>query len=62
MSRPATLKDPQMSAESRKNERYNAGEAERRWQQVWAERGIFATKNDDPPGVVIRIAKIGYTA
>ncbi len=37
-----------MTAESRKNERYNAGEAERRWQQVWAERGIFATANDDP--------------
>jgi len=51
MSGPRTLKDPQMTAESRKNERpdrYNAGEAEGRWQQVWAERGIFATKNDDP--------------
>jgi leucyl-tRNA synthetase len=40
-----------MTAESHKNERpdrYNAGEAEARWQKVWAERGIFATKNDDP--------------
>jgi len=37
-----------MTAESRKNERYNAGEAEARWQKVWDERGIFATRNDDP--------------
>jgi leucyl-tRNA synthetase len=37
-----------MTAESRKNDRYNAGEAEGRWQKVWAERGIFATANDDP--------------
>jgi leucyl-tRNA synthetase len=37
-----------MTAESPKNERYNAGEAEARWQKVWAERGIFATRNDDP--------------
>ena len=29
------------------NERYNAAEAEVRWQKVWDERGIFATKNDD---------------
>jgi leucyl-tRNA synthetase len=29
------------------NERYNAAEAEARWQKVWDERGIFATKNDD---------------
>jgi len=29
-------------------ERYNAREAEARWQQVWDERGIFATRNDDP--------------
>ena len=48
MSRPRTLKDPQMTAESRKNDRYNAGEAEARWQKTWAERGIFATQNDDP--------------
>src|SRR6516164_6277867 len=30
------------------SERYNAREAEARWQKVWDERGIFATKNDDP--------------
>ncbi len=29
-------------------ERYNARDAEARWQKVWDERGIFATKNDDP--------------
>src|SRR5258708_24333014 len=29
-------------------ERYNAREAEVRWQKVWDERGIFATRNDDP--------------
>jgi leucyl-tRNA synthetase len=37
-----------MTAESQKNERYNAREAERRWQKTWDERGIYATKNDDP--------------
>jgi leucyl-tRNA synthetase len=30
------------------NDRYNAREAEARWQKIWDERGIFATKNDDP--------------
>ena len=29
-------------------ERYNARDAESRWQKVWEERGIFATRNDDP--------------
>jgi leucyl-tRNA synthetase len=29
-------------------ERYNAREAEPRWQRVWEERGIFAAPNDDP--------------
>ncbi len=29
-------------------ERYNAREAEPRWQKVWDERGIFRTRNDDP--------------
>ncbi len=29
-------------------ERYNAREAEARWQKVWDERGIFTTRNDDP--------------
>src|ERR1700730_2387004 len=28
-------------------ERYNAREAEARWQAVWEERGIFATPNND---------------
>jgi leucyl-tRNA synthetase len=40
-----------MTAESQKNaraDRYNAGVAEKRWQRVWDERGIFATQNDDP--------------
>ena len=37
-----------MTAESRKNERYNARDAETRWQRIWDERGIFATRNDDP--------------
>src|SRR5579863_9878447 len=29
-------------------ERYNAREAEQKWQKVWAERGTFTTRNDDP--------------
>ena len=29
-------------------ERYNAREAEPRWQAAWEEQGIFATRNDDP--------------
>src|SRR5919106_690978 len=29
-------------------DRYNAREAEAKWQRVWDGRGIFATKNDDP--------------
>jgi leucyl-tRNA synthetase len=29
-------------------ERYNAREAEARWQKIWDEREIFATRNDDP--------------
>src|SRR5580693_3182615 len=31
-----------------KSERYNAREAEPRWQNTLAERGTFATRNDDP--------------
>ncbi|HEU4660285.1 MAG TPA: leucine--tRNA ligase [Pseudolabrys sp.] len=34
--------------DSTKNDRYNAREAEPRWQKIWDERGIFATRNDDP--------------
>ena len=37
-----------MTAYSSKNDRYNARAAEAHWQKTWAERGIFATKNDDP--------------
>jgi leucyl-tRNA synthetase len=29
-------------------ERYNARAAESRWHRVWDERGVFATRNDDP--------------
>ncbi len=29
-------------------ERYNAREAEPRWQRQWDQQGIFATRNDDP--------------
>jgi leucyl-tRNA synthetase len=28
--------------------RYNARAAEARWQQIWDERGVFATRNDGP--------------
>ncbi len=48
MSGPPALKQPEMTADSSKNERYNAHDAEPRWQKLWDERGIFATKNDDP--------------
>jgi leucyl-tRNA synthetase len=37
-----------MTADSQKNERYNAREAERRWQKTWDERGIYVTDNADP--------------
>jgi len=37
-----------MTADSSKNERYNARAAETRWQKAWDEAGIYATKNDDP--------------
>jgi leucyl-tRNA synthetase len=30
------------------SDRYNARDAEARWQKIWDQRGIFATKNDDP--------------
>jgi leucyl-tRNA synthetase len=29
-------------------ERYNAREAEARWQRIWEERQVFVTRNDDP--------------
>ncbi len=31
-----------------KSDRYNARDAEPRWQKTWDDQGIFATKNDDP--------------
>ena len=37
-----------MTTDSSKNERYNARAAEARWQKIWADRSIFATRNDDP--------------
>ena len=37
-----------MTADSRQNDRYNARDAEARWQRVWDERAIFATSNEDP--------------
>ena len=36
-----------MPTESHKSDRYNAREAEARWQQTWNARGIFKTPN--PP-------------
>jgi leucyl-tRNA synthetase len=30
------------------DDRYNARDAETRWQKIWDQRGIFATKNNDP--------------
>src|SRR5215471_1284074 len=30
------------------SERYNAREAEPRWQKIWAERDTFSTRNEDP--------------
>src|SRR5688572_8258796 len=38
----------QMTAEQRKSDRYNAREAEPRWQRKWDEAQIFAANNDDP--------------
>ena len=34
--------------DSMTSERYNAREAEPRWQRRWDEQAIFASKNDDP--------------
>ena len=44
----AAAKAPKLNAESKHPDRYNAGDAEARWQKIWDERGIFATKNADP--------------
>src|ERR1700681_1724634 len=37
-----------MPPESQKSDRYNAREAEARWQKIWDERDIFAARNNDP--------------
>jgi leucyl-tRNA synthetase len=37
-----------MTAESQKSDRYNAREAEARWQKTWDARGIFKVANADP--------------
>ncbi|MDP2411666.1 MAG: leucine--tRNA ligase [Pseudolabrys sp.] len=37
-----------MTADPSKYDRYNAREAEARWQRAWDAKGIFATRNDDP--------------
>src|SRR5580704_1654654 len=37
-----------MTADLSKTERYNARDAEGRWQKAWDKAGIYATKNDDP--------------
>src|ERR1041385_2280944 len=39
---------PKKPNEFMTNERYNARDAEPRWQKVWDERGIFTSRNDDP--------------
>jgi leucyl-tRNA synthetase len=39
---------PKKTANLMPIERYNAAEAEARWQKIWDERGIFAARNDDP--------------
>jgi leucyl-tRNA synthetase len=45
---PASLDDSNIAtAEPMTTERYNAREAEPRWQKVWEEQGIFATSNED---------------
>ncbi|MFG1298476.1 leucine--tRNA ligase [Xanthobacter sp. V3C-3] len=40
------MQDPSQAEKT--PERYNAREAEPKWQKAWAERGIFRTRNDDP--------------
>src|ERR1044071_2042770 len=37
-----------MTVDSSKTERYAARAAEARWQKLWDEQGIYATKNDNP--------------
>src|SRR3974390_549211 len=51
-----------MTADSSKNDRYNARAAEAHWQKTWAERGIFATKNDDPREKYYVLEMFPYTS
>ena len=39
---------PLPTAQERQHERYNAKDAEPRWQQAWDAAKLFETKNDDP--------------
>src|SRR5580704_7551036 len=48
VSRPATVKDAGINRKPMAIDRYNARDAEARWQKIWDERGIFATPNNDP--------------
>ncbi|MFG1372603.1 leucine--tRNA ligase [Xanthobacter oligotrophicus] len=48
MTQDRTTERPPERAQDRSLDRYNAREAEPRWQKTWAERGIFRTRNDDP--------------
>jgi leucyl-tRNA synthetase len=41
-------RQPKTFAKPMANDRYNARDAEARWQKIWDERGIFITRNDDP--------------
>src|ERR1700691_2649952 len=45
---PRAIETAPMTAAPMNPDRSTAAEAEARWQKVWDERGIFATKNDDP--------------
>ena len=47
MSRPPLLELPETTANPMTPDRYNAAEAEAKWQKIWGERGIFATRNED---------------
>src|SRR5580704_7205519 len=47
VSRPPLLELPETTANPMTPDRYNAAEAEAKWQKIWDERGIFATRNED---------------
>jgi leucyl-tRNA synthetase len=44
----AAFQHPDRPEDSMTTERYNARDAEPRWQKAWDQQGIFNTKNDDP--------------